>query len=135
MSPIYHGSCLCRSVKITVNGEPERVYVCYCGDCRKNSGHLGQINSPYDVADVTIDDPDNVVGEYVVLQTASGKPKHKFFCLRCGCTIRTVCESLPGKTIVRVMTLDDANGRFVPEKALFSEEKKRYTAGVTCEYF
>jgi len=122
-------------VKITVRGEPQRVYVCYCGDCRKNSGHLGQINAPYAVEDVTIDDPDNVVGEYVVKVTKSGKPKHKFFCLRCGCTIRTACESLPGKSIVRVMILDDANGRFVPEEALFAEEKNRYTKGVKSEYF
>lgn len=122
-------------MKITVRGEPQRVYVCYCGDCRKNSGHLGQINAPYAVEDVTIDDPDNVVGEYVVKVTKSGKPKHKFFCLRCGCTIRTACESLPGKSIVRVMILDDANGRFVPEEALFAEEKNRYTKGVKSEYF
>lgn len=135
MSPTYHGSCLCRSVKITVEGEPKRVYVCYCGDCRKNSGHLGQINVPYDVEDVTVEDPDGVVGEYVVRETLSGKPKHKFFCGRCGCTIRTVCESIPGKTIVRVMNLDDADGRFVPEEALFAEEKVRYTGGVQSEFF
>lgn len=35
---IYHGSCLCDSITFDIEGEPEKVFSCYCLDCAKNSG-------------------------------------------------------------------------------------------------
>ena len=37
-APFRSGSCLCRAVKFRVTGEPLRVGICHCGDCRKASG-------------------------------------------------------------------------------------------------
>lgn len=135
MVKFYHGSCLCGSIKIILSGKPSKVYVCYCSDCRKNSGNLGQINAAYNVGDLQILDADSVLAEYTVVATGSGKPKHKSFCGKCGCTIRTICESVPGETYVRVMLLDDGDGEFIPEEALFEDEKVRFTAGVESKYF
>ena len=33
-----HGSCLCGAVAYQVEGEPLRVGLCHCADCRKSSG-------------------------------------------------------------------------------------------------
>lgn len=35
---IRNGSCRCGSVRYTVTGEPERVGLCHCTDCRQESG-------------------------------------------------------------------------------------------------
>lgn len=35
---IRTGSCLCGAVAYRVEGEPLRVGLCHCGDCRKSSG-------------------------------------------------------------------------------------------------
>jgi hypothetical protein len=32
------GSCLCRSVRYTVQGEPQRAFHCHCSRCRKATG-------------------------------------------------------------------------------------------------
>ena len=32
------GQCLCGQVKVTVRGDPLRVGICHCTDCRKDSG-------------------------------------------------------------------------------------------------
>lgn len=32
------GSCLCRGVRFRVSGDPLRVGICHCADCRKSSG-------------------------------------------------------------------------------------------------
>ncbi|TCL69463.1 GFA family protein [Rhizobium sp. BK251] len=32
------GSCLCGRVRITVRGEPRRIGICHCTDCRQESG-------------------------------------------------------------------------------------------------
>ena len=36
--PFRSGSCLCRGVTFRVSGDPLRVGICHCTDCRKSSG-------------------------------------------------------------------------------------------------
>ena len=36
--PFRSGSCVCRGVTFRVTGEPLRVGICHCTDCRKTSG-------------------------------------------------------------------------------------------------
>jgi hypothetical protein len=35
---VFSGKCLCGQVRIAVRGEPLRVGICHCADCRKESG-------------------------------------------------------------------------------------------------
>lgn len=35
---ILSGQCLCGQVRISVRGEPSRVGICHCTDCRQESG-------------------------------------------------------------------------------------------------
>lgn len=37
-TPIRSGSCLCRGVTFRVTGDPLRVGICHCTDCRKSGG-------------------------------------------------------------------------------------------------
>ena len=39
----HEGSCLCEGVQFAVEGEPEKVFICYCSHCTKNAGGPGQI--------------------------------------------------------------------------------------------
>ncbi|KRB53449.1 aldehyde-activating protein [Rhizobium sp. Root708] len=36
--PIITGGCLCGQVRIAVRGEPTRIGICHCTDCRQESG-------------------------------------------------------------------------------------------------
>ena len=36
--PVRSGKCLCGQVQISVRGEPLRVGICHCTDCRRESG-------------------------------------------------------------------------------------------------
>lgn len=135
MSKVYHGSCVCGSVKIELSGPPERVMACYCSDCRKNSGNLGQINARYKVENVKTIDPENNVADFVQTKTASGQPKHKYFCRNCGCTIRTAPEVAPGLTFVRYTILDDADDAFQPAGAINEDVKDKFTGNVKCKYY
>lgn len=36
--PIFNGGCLCGQVGIAVRVEPKRIGICYCTDCRQESG-------------------------------------------------------------------------------------------------
>lgn len=36
----FTGGCLCGSVRLTSTGQPDRVGICHCLDCRKHHGAL-----------------------------------------------------------------------------------------------
>ncbi len=36
----YHGGCQCGAVRVVALGEPDRVGICHCLDCRKHHGAL-----------------------------------------------------------------------------------------------
>ncbi|MFD2648512.1 GFA family protein [Devosia albogilva] len=71
------GGCLCGAVRIEAVGEPYRVGVCHCLDCRKHHGALFFAAAMFPAAAVA------VTGE-----TGSYKGRH--FCPRCGSSVFAV---------------------------------------------
>ncbi|NHX02733.1 GFA family protein [Pseudomonas koreensis] len=70
MSPLT-GGCLCGDVRFEASGEPYRVGICHCLDCRKHHGALFHASAIF---------PENAL-------TVSGKTSEyqgRVFCPRCG---------------------------------------------------
>lgn len=67
----FTGGCLCGNVRIVATGQPYRVGLCHCLDCRKHHGALFHASAIFPDAAVT------VTGE-----TQSYEGRH--FCPRCG---------------------------------------------------
>ncbi|PYH85269.1 hypothetical protein BO82DRAFT_429295 [Aspergillus uvarum CBS 121591] len=100
-SQSVEGSCNCGAVTIIVTN-PTRlnqgVMVCYCVNCRKQSGAAGTYV-------VVIEDKDQVVKgspkKYVDTNTNCGRSLDRYFCDTCGCPIMYRSESvLPGKSLL-----------------------------------
>ncbi|MDG9883498.1 GFA family protein [Pseudomonas sp. GD04058] len=70
MSPIT-GGCLCGQVRFEARGEPYRVGLCHCMDCRKHHGALLNASAIY---------PETAVS--VTGQTGTYQNRH--FCPKCG---------------------------------------------------
>lgn len=70
----YSGGCLCGNVRLAATGEPYRVGLCHCLDCRKHHGALFHASAIFRQASVTIQ------GEVSGYQG-------RFFCPRCGSSI------------------------------------------------
>ena len=68
------GSCLCGDVRITASGEPYRVGLCHCLDCRKHHGALFFAAAIFPEGAVTVE------GE-----TRDYRGRH--FCPRCGSSL------------------------------------------------
>lgn len=66
--------CLCGDVRVTANGEPYRVGVCHCLDCRKHHGALFFAAAIFPAREVEIE------GE-----TRAYRGRH--FCPRCGSSV------------------------------------------------
>jgi hypothetical protein len=86
----YNGGCLCGAVRIEISGEPIRVGICHCLDCRKRQGALFHSFAifPVETAKIT--------GE-----TRAWKSKH--FCPTCGSPLFDVW---PGEIELHLGCLD-----------------------------
>lgn len=73
MTPLT-GGCLCGDVRLTASGEPYRVGLCHCLDCRKHHGALFFAAGMFPADAVT------VTGE-----TRDWEGRH--FCPRCGSSV------------------------------------------------
>ncbi|WP_036990424.1 GFA family protein [Pseudomonas sp. FME51] len=70
----FTGSCLCGNVRLTATGQPDRVGICHCLDCRKHHGALFHSSAIFPQDAVT------VTGE-----THEYQGRH--FCPRCGSSV------------------------------------------------
>ena len=91
------GGCLCGEVRIAATGQPYRVGLCHCLDCRKHSGSLFYAAAIFPEHAVTID------GE-----SRAWNARH--FCPRCG---SSVFARYGDEIEVHLGALDAAD-RFVP---------------------
>jgi len=71
---IVSGGCLCGAVRLTVSGEPYRVGICHCLDCRKHHGAVFQASAIFPADAVAISGP-----------TAAYRGRH--FCPACGSSL------------------------------------------------
>ena len=84
------GGCLCGAVRIEARGQPTRVGICHCRDCRKHHGALFYAAAMFPADAVT------VTGE-----TRDWKGRH--FCPTCG---GSVFARAPGEVEIHLGSLD-----------------------------
>ena len=70
----FTGGCLCGGLRIEASGQPYRVGICHCLDCRKHHGALFHSSAIFPQDAVTI------TGE-------ASDYEGRFFCPRCGSTV------------------------------------------------
>ncbi|KAB8318338.1 GFA family protein [Tolypothrix campylonemoides VB511288] len=104
------GGCLCGDVRLVAVGEPNRVGLCHCLDCRKHHGALFHASAifPEDAVTVTGD-------------TRAYRGRH--FCPRCGSPVFS--RSTPGEIDVHLGTFD-APDRFVPRYELWTVRREAW---------
>ncbi|KAJ5306301.1 hypothetical protein N7508_005316 [Penicillium antarcticum] len=117
---VYRGSCLCGGISFQVHGSPEKVFMCYCQDCVKNSGAPYQVNAQLHV-ETSLNATE---GNFVITKTTSGAEKHKRFCTRCGCTLWTIPMTHSGEAVIlRAALLDQGLEKLRPEAEFFASSK------------
>jgi len=101
------GGCLCGKVRFTASGEPDRVGLCHCLDCRKHHGALFHASAIFPETAVTVQ------GE-----TRSYAGRH--FCPACG---SSVFSRSGGEIEVNLGSLD-APDQFTPSYELWTERRE-----------
>lgn len=70
----FTGGCLCGRVRLKANGDPYRVGVCHCLDCRKHHGALFHSSAIF---------PESAV----VIEGETGSYAGRYFCPTCGSSV------------------------------------------------
>ena len=103
------GGCLCGAVKMVATGEPYRVGLCHCMDCRKHHGALFDVSAIFPEAAVTVT---GEVSEY----------RGRFFCPRCGSPV----YARSGDEIELNVGSLDAPDQFVPTYELWTIRREAW---------
>jgi hypothetical protein len=74
-------SCRCGQLKATVTGEPIRVSVCHCLNCKKRSGSAFAVQARWPVGRVKIEGRSSL---WSTRWADSGNPARFHFCPECG---------------------------------------------------
>ncbi|WP_037036643.1 GFA family protein [Pseudovibrio sp. JE062] len=103
------GSCLCGAVRVVASGEPDRVGVCHCVDCRKHHGAVFHASAIYP------EDAVSVEGE-------TNSYQGRFFCPRCGSSVYSTSE---GEVEVHLGILDEPN-QLAPTYELWTTRRENW---------
>lgn len=103
------GGCLCGSVRFTAMGQPYRVGLCHCLDCRKHHGALFHASAVFPQDAVTVQG-----------DTASYQDRH--FCPRCGSPV----FSITGDEVEVHLGALDAPDQFVPSYELWTIRREAW---------
>ncbi|MGF6178050.1 GFA family protein [Ensifer sp. 4252] len=109
------GSCLCGQVKYEVKGEPIRVGICHCANCRRESG------SAFTFYAVWTRDDFHATGETTLAHNGQR------FCTRCGSRMFAYDED---EAEVQLGTLSDAPTKLVPTYELWVKRREPWLAPV-----
>jgi hypothetical protein len=118
----FSGGCLCGAIRYQVTGEPVRMAICHCDDCRKATGAAFTTNIFVKEADLRI-----VRGSPKQYRhpADSGSTMTKEFCPDCGSQLFGYSSRSAGIKHVKVGTIDDAS--FVkPQLEVYTVRKLPY---------
>lgn len=104
-----NGGCRCGALRIMARGEPDRVGICHCLDCRKYHGALFHASAIFPVSAVTITGP---IGAY----------EGRCFCPNCGSPV----FSRSGDEIEISLGALDAPNVFVPSYELWTVRREAW---------
>lgn len=117
------GHCYCGAIRFQLSGEPVRVSLCHCGDCRRASGAPATAWAIYaeDALAVTQGAPKVIEG--------SGAAR-RYFCGDCGSGLfYRNAELLPGLVDVQSALLDDA-AALAPREQVQTAERLPWMAAL-----
>lgn len=114
-------SCACGKLKLTVAGEPWRVYACACFECQRATGSAFSYRARFPEAAVM-----HIDGERRSWRRGSdaGRWIEQIFCPTCGTLVYMTGEAIPQEIVVSVGCFADPD--FAPPVKLFWENRRHH---------
>jgi hypothetical protein len=112
-------SCRCGRLRATVTGEPVRVSVCHCLNCKKRSGSAFAVQARWPAEHVAIEGE----SKSHVMVADSGNPATYHFCPQCGSDVYYVNEGkFEGLVAIPLGAFDDPYA-YAPSFSVWEKRK------------
>jgi hypothetical protein len=112
--------CSCGQLAATCQGEPVRVSVCHCLDCKRRSGSAFSNNARFPEDRVSFE---GQAKEFTRISDAGHRVSY-FFCPECGTTVHYRIDAQPGLIAIPVGAFADLD--FPTPFLSFYHESRRY---------
>jgi len=112
--------CACGQLAAVCEGEPVRVSVCHCLDCKRRTGSAFSNNARFPEAKVTFA---GRAKDYIRISDAGSKVTYSF-CPECGVTVHYKIDVQPGLIAIPVGAFADLN--FPPPFLSYYHNSRRY---------
>jgi hypothetical protein len=96
-------SCRCGQLKLTATGEPIRLSVCHCLNCKKRSGSAFAVQARWRAGEVTIEGR----SKEFTKSGDSGDEAHFHFCPECGSDVYYIADAMADLVAVPLGAFDD----------------------------
>lgn len=113
--PFRTGSCICRGVTFRVTGDPLRVGICHCTDCRKTSGSAFSAFAVWPLE------------AFEQMSGFTSTYADRSFCTTCGGRVPTIRDT---EAEVMIGSFDDAPTDLVPEYELWTVRRENWLSPV-----
>ena len=122
---MFHGSCLCRSVRYTVASGIGHAENCHCSMCRKAHGAAFSTNAliPTDALQIR--------GAEHLSVYRSSPNRERLFCAKCGSQLFIRRLNAPEGTVITLGTLDD-DPKVRPSRQVFMASKAPWFEPEAC---
>ena len=121
----YTGSCLCGSITYKAEGEPKRIFECYCNWCQKITGGSARAYAVFELGSVEYTGGN--VSEFVDTNTEHGFKMINRFCAKCASPVEMHAERVPDGQFVPLGTIDQRHQLTVNE-GLWGQEALPHVA-------
>lgn len=111
--PFRSGSCVCRGVTFRVRGDPVRVGICHCTDCRKTSGSAFSAFAVWPLE------------AFEQLTGLTGTYAGRSFCTTCGGRVPSIRDD---EVEVMIGSLDEVPTDLVPDHELWTRHRESWLA-------
>lgn len=115
---VREARCACGALSARAEGDPVRLSICHCLDCKRRSGSAFSWNATYDAARVSIDGP----RRSFTRGSDDGYWARAHFCPDCGVTVAYEIERRPDMISIPAGAFADP---FFPPPALEVYEERR----------
>ena len=117
---MYHGSCLCGTVKFHISTQIKDIVYCHCSLCRKAQGSAFATNGNVESKNFHFLSGENNLSSY-----QASKNQSKLFCKTCGSPIMSKNTTTPDTIRVRLGTIE-SNIKEHPEAHIFVGSKANW---------
>ncbi|HVF82605.1 MAG TPA: GFA family protein [Sphingomicrobium sp.] len=111
-------SCRCGQLRVAATGEPVRISVCHCLDCKKRSGSSFAAQARFPAEQVTVEGSASQFAH----TGDQGNVTRFHFCPTCGSTVFYRHDNAPETIAVLLGALDDPY-EFTPNFSVWEERK------------